>query len=184
MICPSCGAACEDALPLLCSALFCAATSTGDCSDCLQRDAQYIVQAKLPGQSCKRASQESAPSVHLWGSWGTCAAACSQAGGVGDTSNCSADLNSLLGLWQGFADKHRFGSYDWLGAQVMRSTGTWKGTEILGLDQNPSSSSSTIRGYWSKDGRNYPWRCLLFLPSTPSLTHRVHIQLVSFPSFP
>lgn len=30
---------------------------------------------------------------------GTCAAACSQqAGGVEDTSNCSANLNSLLGL--------------------------------------------------------------------------------------
>lgn len=114
----------------------------------------------------------------------TCAAACSRAGGVWGISDCSADLNSLLGLWQGFADTHRLGSYDWLVAQVMCSTGTWKGTEILGLHQNPSSSSSTIRWYWFKDGGKPPRRCSFSLPSTPSLTLIMHIQWVSLPSFP
>lgn len=143
----------------------------------------------LYSQSClARAASEPPRDLHplyLCGEVGdTSAAACSQAGGVWDTSDCSADLNSLLSLWQDFADTHGLGSYDWLVAQVMCSTGTWKGTEILGLDQNPGSSSSTIRWYLSKDGGNHPWRCSFSLPSTPSLTLIMNIQWVSLPPFP
>jgi len=75
--------------------------------------------------------------------------AASNLGGVRDqdTSNCIADTNSPLDLWQRFVDMHRFGCYALLATQFIWSTGTWKSTEIVGMDQNPSTSRSTDRWY-------------------------------------
>lgn len=52
---------------------------------------------------------------------------------------------SLLDVWQGFAVTHVFGSYKRMTTQFIWSTGTWESTEIVGVDQNFGTSSSTNR---------------------------------------
>lgn len=51
----------------------------------------------------------------------------------------------LLDVWRGFAVTHVFGSYKRMTTQFIWSTGTWESTEIVGVDQNFGTSSSTNR---------------------------------------